>query len=437
MHELRWRLLWLLVAATFLLCLPLWLMFDLNAALGALVVVLLVYLDRHLHWLEQLQRWLKRPDADSIPIGSGVWEDVFSGLYQEARRQTTSKSQLTTALEHFQRAASALPDGMVLLNAYNQIEWCNPVAEQQLGLQSEQDAGQPIGYLVRQTQFTDYLNANDFREPIKLGSLRKPGVTLELQLVPFGEDQKLLLCRDISQLEKLENMRRDFIANVSHELRTPLTVVGGFLETLQDMDDAIPDGTRQYFKLMQEQTGRMRRLVEDLLLLSQLEGAQTNAPDSELDMAALLDMVLREAQGLSGGRHKIALHADTTLRLSGNPEELHSAFGNLVSNAIRYTPDGGEIGLAWGQRGEEAVFSVSDTGIGIEPQHLNRLTERFYRVDRSRSRATGGTGLGLSIVKHILTRHQARLEIESKPGKGSTFRAVFPAQRVVREKSAA
>lgn len=431
MHELRWRLLWLVIATAFLLCLPLWLVFDLSVALAALALVLLVYLDRHLYWLHRLLGWLKKPDTESLPIGAGAWEDVFAGLYQEARRQSRSQTQLSSALEHFQRAASALPDGMILLNTSGQIEWCNPSAERQLGLSLEHDAGQPIVYLVRQSEFTEYLRTSDSREPLKLNSLRIPGVTLEIQLVPFGSDQKLLLCRDVTPLEKLETMRRDFIANVSHELRTPLTVVGGFLETLEDMDSDMPDSTRHYFKLMQEQTGRMRHLVEDLLTLSQLESGQQPAQESNLDIPALLNLVMHEAQSLSGGRHQLSLQADPTLSLKGAQEELHSAFGNLVSNAIRYTPDGGDIKLVWQVRGDEAVFSVSDTGIGIEAQHLSRLTERFYRVDRSRSRATGGTGLGLSIVKHILTRHQARLEVHSEPDKGSTFSAVFPAARVL------
>ena len=345
----------------------------------------------------------------------------------EMRRQTSSQTQLTSALERFQRAASALPDGMVLLNNNDQIEWSNPPAAEQLGLKLPDDEGQPISYLVRQTQFTDYLQTHEYSVPIKLQSWRKPGTTLELQLVPFGDNQKLLLCRDITPLEALETMRRDFIANVSHELRTPLTVVGGFLETLEDMDSNMPDSTRHYFKLMQEQTGRMRHLVEDLLTLSQLENSRNTEQENDIDIPALINMVMDEARSLSNGKHRISMEVDESLRLTGAMEELHSAFGNLVSNAIRYTPEGGDIKLTWQLHGEEAVFSVTDTGIGIEPQHLNRLTER---VDRSRSRETGGTGLGLSIVKHILTRHQAKLDIQSKPGKGSTFSMIFPASRV-------
>jgi two-component system phosphate regulon sensor histidine kinase PhoR len=431
MYQLRWRLLWLSTPLLFL-CLLLWALLGLEYALGLLAVAAILHLVRHLYWLEKLLEWLKKPDPETTPMGAGIWEDVFAGLYQELRRQTSSQTQLSSALERFQRAASALPDGVVLLNTSDQIEWCNPPAETQFGLSLAQDAGQPITYLVRQAEFINYLQAHDYLEPIKLKSLRNPDITLEIQLVPFGDNQKLLLCRDITPLEKLDTMRRDFIANVSHELRTPLTVVGGFLETLEDMDDNMPESTRHYFKLMQEQTSRMRHLVEDLLTLSQLESSQTVPQESEIDVQSLLNMVMAEARSLSEGRHQISLQADGTLRLTGAAEELHSAFGNLVSNAIRYTPEGGEIRLSWHSRGNEAIFSVTDTGIGIEPQHLSRLTERFYRVDRSRSRATGGTGLGLSIVKHILTRHQARLEVESAFGKGSTFSAIFPAARTSR-----
>ncbi|MBU3735382.1 MAG: phosphate regulon sensor histidine kinase PhoR [Methylobacterium sp.] len=431
MPDFRWRLFWS-AAPLLLFSLILWPLAGLDAALLLLLAALLAYLLRHLYWLESLLRWLKHPEPNEIPIGSGIWEDVFAALYQEQRKQNRSQNQLSSTLERFHRAASALPDGVVLLNDADQIEWCNPTAELQLGLVLQQDGGKPITYLVRQTEFVDYLQIQNYQEPVKLNSARNPEIMLEIQLVPFGDNQKLLLCRDVTPLEKIETMRRDFIANVSHELRTPLTVVGGFLETIEDMEGGIDVSIRRYFGLMQEQTLRMRRLVEDLLMLSQLESSKNVLQEGDINVPSLLNSVLNEGISLSGGRHPISLQCDHSLHLKGATEELHSAFGNLVSNAIRYTPAGGEIRLSWQLRGEEAVFSVSDSGIGIEPQHLSRLTERFYRVDRSRSRATGGTGLGLSIVKHILTRHQARLEIESTPGQGSTFSAVFPAERLLR-----
>lgn len=371
-----------------------------------------------------------------MPIGTGAWEDVFATIYHEQRRHNRSKIQLSSALDRFRHAASALPDGVVLLDDDNKIEWCNKPAEQQLGLMLKQDINKPIVYLVRNAEFIKYLEHHVDIEPIKLKSWIRLDVTLEIQLVAFGSSQKLLISRDVSQQEKLEHMRRDFIANVSHELRTPLTVVGGFLETLSDMDGAVPENLRNYFGMMQEQTSRMRLLIEDLLTLSQLESGATSPDEAELDVYALLSTILNEAKSLSNGQHTISLEANQTLALVASNQELHSAFGNLVGNAVRYTPDGGSISIKWEEKNQEAIFSVTDTGLGIEQQHIDRLTERFYRVDRSRSRGTGGTGLGLSIVKHILNRHQARLEIISEYGKGSTFKAAFPKTRIVHKQTA-
>jgi two-component system phosphate regulon sensor histidine kinase PhoR len=429
-QDFWWRTTWPLLPAT-LLCLILWPTAGGDTALFTFCLSLCALLALHLYNLQKLMVWLEKADLSAIPEGHGVWDDAFANLYQELRQHTRSETQLMSALERLQQAAGALPDSVVVLNETDQIEWCNPIAERQLGLSLTQDAGQPISYLVRQSEFSAYLNAHNYAEPLTLKSARNPEVTLELQLVPFGENQKLLICRDITHLEKIETMRRDFVANVSHELRTPLTVVGGFLETLKDIEGAVPDNLRHYFDLMEDQTSRMRNLVEDLLTLSQLESSQNPPQENIIDIHSLLATVQREAKNLSAGRHSVLIeYVDPALNLHGSAEELHSAFGNLVNNAIRYTPEGGEIRLRWQLRDREAVFSVQDTGIGIEPQHIARLTERFYRVDRSRSRETGGTGLGLSIVKHILTRHQARLEIRSEFGKGSTFSAVFPPERV-------
>lgn len=408
-----------------------WAAKDAETALIIFSIGITLYLFHHLFWLDKLLAWYKKPDLNAMPLGSGAWEDVFASIYHEQRRHNRSKIQLSKALERFRHAASALPDGVVLLDDDNKIEWCNKPAQQQLGLSLKQDINQPIVYLVRNTEFIQYLKHHVDIDPIKLKSWIKPDITLEIQLVAFGSNQKLLISRDISQVEKLEHMRRDFIANVSHELRTPLTVVGGFLETLGDMDGAVPENLKSYFGMMQEQTSRMRLLIEDLLALSQLESGATSPDEAKLDVPALLNTILNESKSLSNGRHNITLEANPALVLLASNQELHSAFGNLVSNAIRYTPDGGDIAMKWEQVNQEAVFTVTDTGLGIEQHHIDRLTERFYRVDRSRSRGTGGTGLGLSIVKHILSRHQGRLEISSKFGKGSTFKAVFPKSRIV------
>jgi two-component system phosphate regulon sensor histidine kinase PhoR len=429
-QDIRWNAFWVALTLS-ITCLIIWAATNAVIALVVFNLGVIGYLATHLYWLHKLHGWLKKPKLSTLPNGNGAWEDIFVALYHQQRRHSRSQTQLASALERFREAANALPDGVVLLKTNDQIEWCNPPSQKLLGLELPQDANQPINYLLRATEFIDYLQDGDYTNPITIKSWRNADITLEIQLVPFGDQQKLLICRDVSQLEKLEAMRRDFIANVSHELRTPLTVVGGFLETLSDMDGAVPESSRNYFVMMLEQTGRMRHLVEDLLALSQLESRVSAPQDTDIDVASLLDMVMTEAKSLSNGHHRIKLEVDPDLALTGSMEELHSAFGNLVSNAIRYTPKDGEITLSWARRDQEAVFSVRDNGIGIEQQHIDRLTERFYRVDRSRSRETGGTGLGLSIVKHILAHHQARLEIHSELGKGSTFSVVFPQQRLI------
>lgn len=430
MPGLWWSLLWPQVAAAGAAFLV-WPLFGPVAALALFGAALLLQLWRHSIYFYTFARWLEAPRGAPVPEGSGVWGDVFNILYQSDRLQNSSQHLLSASLERFQRAAEAMPDGIVMLNEAGQIEWCNAVAETQFGISNRLDHGQPISYLVRQVQFTDYLGVQNYAEPLVLKSARNVDLTLSIQLVPFGDRQKLLLSRDITQLERVDTMRRDFIANVSHELRTPLTVVGGFLESFADAEQIDMRQSRRHFQLMLEQTRRMQGLIEDLLTLSRLESSQERMPEEPVDVAAMVQTLLKEAQSLSAGRHQLRIAVETDQRLLGSERDLHSAFGNLVSNAVRYTPDGGEIVLRWEAKGEEARFCVQDSGIGIEPQHISRLTERFYRVDRGRSRETGGTGLGLSIVKHILTRHQGRLEVFSELGKGSTFCACFPSRRMV------
>ena len=406
-------------------------------ALGLLSLGLLGELIFHLRQLQQLNQWLANPLVRAVPEGRGVWEDTFVALYHLARRQSASQQQLSKALARFQRAGEAMPDGVVMLDAGDQIEWFNPIAAQQFGLHLETDIGHPITYLLRQSQFNEYLSAHNYGEPLILKSTRSTDATLAIQLVPFGDDLKLLISRDITRFEQVETMRRDFIANVSHELRTPLTVVGGFLESLQDYTDLSEENRAHFFALMRDQTLRMQRLVEDLLTLSRLESAANPLQEESVDVPKLIQQLHQEAQSLSQGRHKIRLEMASDTGLLGSESELRSGLGNLISNAVRYTPLGGEIVVRWEEVNGEARFSVKDSGIGIEPQHIPRLTERFYRVDRSRSRETGGTGLGLSIVKHVLTRHQSRLEIASEVGQGSIFSAVFPASRLVKTVAAA
>ncbi|PKO51549.1 MAG: phosphate regulon sensor histidine kinase PhoR [Betaproteobacteria bacterium HGW-Betaproteobacteria-20] len=436
MLDIRWKA-GLFICALCVICAFLWLISDATTALLVFSIGLLLYLISHICWLYRLQIWFKKPVLKEIPEGSGMWEDVFNALLQYERNNQRNQTQLNSALERFNLATSAMPDGLVILSASNEIEWCTPNAERQLGLNLTTDKSLPIVNLIRESHFIAYLYNGEYDEPFKLKSWRNAEMILEIKLVPFANNLKLLLCRDMTQLEKVEVMRRDFIANVSHELRTPLTVVGGFLETLTDMEGAVPENLKHYFAMMEEQTIRMRRIIEDLLTLSTIESNSEIPDNNVIDMHSLLKSVQNDALGLSQGlnktKHKIHLNVDAALNLNGAQEELRSAFSNLVSNAIRYTPNGGEIFISWALRGDQPVFSVRDTGIGIEQKHIDRLAERFYRVDRSRSRETGGTGLGLSIVKHILIRHQAKLEISSELGVGSTFSAVFPKARIVRK----
>jgi two-component system phosphate regulon sensor histidine kinase PhoR len=283
--------------------------------------------------------------------------------------------------------------------------------------------------LVRQPPFLQYLGGGEFSEPVVLESQREPGLILSIQIVPFGVEEKLLMSRDITRLEAVARVRRDFIANVSHELKTPLTVLSGFLETLADMR-LDPRQQQRYIALMQEQAQNMQRLVDDLLALSALESEHSALQEGEFAIVPLLLQVSADAKALSGGRHEISLNIREQATVLGSRDELVSAFGNLVSNAVRYTPDGGRVALDWRVSGDGGEFTVADTGIGIAAEHIPRLTERFYRVDRSRSRGTGGTGLGLAIVKHVLIRHQAELAIDSAPGQGSRFTVRLPLRRV-------
>jgi two-component system phosphate regulon sensor histidine kinase PhoR len=324
-----------------------------------------------------------------------------------------------------------MPDAVLVLDANDHIVWANATAERYYGLDARRDAGQPILNLVRNPDFVAYLKSGAYGQPFTLRLARAEELVLSLRIVPYGQDEKLLLARDITQWERLETMRRDFVANVSHELKTPLTVVSGFLETIADGTVRVDESRgKQVLGLMRTQTDRMLRLIEDLLTLSTLESSAQPAREAAVDVHHLLGAIAEEARALSAGRHTVQLRPGLPATIWGDEHELRSAITNLVSNAIRYTPRDGRITIEWAERDGEGWIAVEDTGIGIEPRHIPRLTERFYRVDTSRSRDTGGTGLGLAIVKHVLTRHQARLDVASEIGKGSRFAAVFPPRRV-------
>ncbi len=396
------------------------------AAIAAILAGLLVYHVRH---LARLKHWLEHPDAAKVPEGSGTWDKVFSLLHRFERDAARREEALAEALTRFRRAAQALPDGVVILNAEHRIEWCNDKAAFLLHIDPRADAGQPIANLLRAPAFIDYLAARTYDNEIQISS--EQGASLALRLIPYGEAQTLLLCRDVTQAERVETMRRDFVANVSHELRTPLTVLVGFLETVRELK-LDPQRVRDYLGMMQDQASRMHRITEDLLTLSQLESAPPPAAE-RVRVMPLLERVRADATALSNGRrrHQVSLQASPRVDLTGSEAELSSALGNLVSNAVRYTPAGGRVRLEWRDSDESASFTVEDSGPGIAGEHIPRLTERFYRVDRSRSRETGGTGLGLAIVKHAVARHHATLEIDSREGEGSRFTVRFPRERLI------
>lgn len=412
-----------------LIALLLWAAAGPLSALGFLALGFMVRVVFHLRRLAALDNWLDDPEERPVPESTGVWGEVFVRLNKRVRQQRREREQRIAALNDMEQATAALPEGVVILDDADRIEWCNPLAEQHFGLDVHRDIGQQITYLERQPDFVQYLNMHHFDEPLVLRGARQEEMVLSIKLISYGDDKKLVISRDITHLERIETMRRDFVANVSHELRTPLTVVNGFIETLHDMPSLENDMAHRALQLMGEQTYRMEHLVDDLLTLSRLENSLNTLQEDSVDVYGMLRLLHREGMSLSGGRHEIRLELENENGLCGNAEELRSAFGNLVTNAVRYTPPGGEIVLCWQDRDGQPVFSVQDSGIGIAPQHIPRLTERFYRIDRSRSRETGGTGLGLAIVKHVVSRHQAKLEITSEEGKGSTFSIVFPAER--------
>jgi two-component system phosphate regulon sensor histidine kinase PhoR len=403
----------------------------LEIGLAALAIALGLRLVHHAAHMRALRRWLREPVLDRLPRGRGVWEDMLADLHRYLRRRDTEAAELSRALTRFRAAARALPDGVVILDRDNHIEWANPTAAAHFGIDARRDAGQAVINLIRHPDFVEYLRRGDFSEPMLLRSGFNEAV-LSVRAIEFGEDRKLLNSRDVTAEERIDTMRRDFVANVSHELKTPVTVLAGFVETLADDSFDLSSAQRaRFLGMMAEQAKRMQRLVEDLLTLSALESDGSPPDEQPIDMRPFVERLAEEARALSAGRHTLETRIADDCRLLGSAKELHSALSNLVSNAVRYTPAGGSIGLAWRLEGGRGVFSVSDTGIGIEARHIPRLTERFYRVDSSRSRETGGTGLGLAIVKHALTRHQAVLEVTSELGRGSRFSAVFPPARIL------
>lgn len=408
-----------------------WIFSSLLLALACLAGLLVVVVLHHQHNMGRVVSWAQQPPGTPVPRGIAAWDYIYACLARRERQAQEQRERLTRSLKRFREATQALPDGVIYLTRQRTIEWVNEAAASYFGLDAERDIGRAVTSLVRDPAFVGYL-AKPTTEPVILRGGHHEGLTLAVQVIPFGDDQEMVLARDITQLERLDMMRRDFVANVSHELKTPLTVVSGFVETLIDGDeDFSVEDRRHFLELTLNQSQRMQRLVDDLLTLSSLQSGDAPRGEEEVSVQALIQGVLNEARLLSRGRHEILCEEGPPACLVGSQKELFSVFSNLVSNAVRYTPEHGEIRISWAvQEDGSGCFSVEDSGIGIESQHLERLTERFYRVDQGRSRESGGTGLGLAIVKHVLTRHNAQLGIASQPGVGSRFSAHFPARRL-------
>lgn len=377
--------------------------------------------------LGRLNHWAALPRQRDLPVGLGAWGSAFDRLGRWVRHDSVERAEVAAELERLHAAVDLVPDGLVVLDRFNHVAWSNRTAQELHGIFGTR---RPIDHFVRQPEFIEYLRAGDFSRPVVISLPNAPGRRFALRIHPTDDAYRLLVTRDITEASRLEQMRRDFVANVSHEIRTPLTVVAGFVETLIEMD--LPEADRRrYLEMVQRQTATMQRLVEDLLTLATLESATQPPQPHAIAVAPLIEAMVTDMRALSAGRHTFTVAIDTDAGLRGAPNELDSAIRNLLTNAIRYTPEGGRITVSWRLSGGEGLLSVRDTGIGIPAEHLPRLTERFYRVDLGRSRETGSTGLGLAIVKHVLQRHQARLEIDSRVGVGSTFTLRFPASRIV------
>jgi len=400
-----------------------------------LVITLLAILLWNLFYQHKLLRWLQKGHNSTPPDARGIWGEIFHQLYRRQQSHHRRKRRLAQMAGRFQEMTSALPDAAVLLGENETIVWFNQAAKQLLGLHRSTDMGQRIDNLIRYPQFSQFLEHKSEESRLQIPAPVDANLTLQVWHIALAKNQSLLIARDVSQQQQLEQMRRDFVANVSHEMRTPLTVIRGFIEQMVDANDPNLAEWIESVEMMDQQSSRMGSLIEDLLLLSRLERRQEPQgahKQQQIFVASMVREIVQGGQSLADERGiKVDFELDESLQLSGNERELYSAFNNLVTNAIRYTPAGGTVHIEWSKEPDNgAKFCVRDSGIGIAPQHLNRITERFYRVDEGRSRDMGGTGLGLAIVKHVLNRHNAQLRVDSKINVGSQFCCHFDAEQL-------
>jgi two-component system, OmpR family, phosphate regulon sensor histidine kinase PhoR len=394
-----------------------------------LAAALAAYLGWQLIHLFRLDWWIRHRSFADPPEFGGVWGEVVTQVVRLHRRKRYHKQRFVKLVRQIQRSTAALPDGVVILNSQREITWFNRMAGDLLNLRGADDYGLRIDNLIRQPSFARYFDGGEYTNSIVLQPDIQIDNYLSMQLVPYGEGQHLLLVRDVSRQMRLENMRKDFVANASHELRSPLSVIAGYLETLAH-DPALDGDLQAPVAEMRRQAGRMTSIIQDLLALSKLEETDETVGGDYIDIAALLAVLRKDVLARPTHPRDVRVKVESHAMLRGDEPEIHSAFSNLVDNAAKYTPPEGSIEMRWWVDGEGAHFAVTDTGIGIPAEHIPRLTERFYRVDAGRSRATGGSGLGLAIVKHVLQRHGATLDVQSTIGAGSTFTVHFPAHRV-------
>ncbi len=417
-RNIIFRLLALFIASAFIG----WLFEHILFTMLATTLFLLVW---HYHHLFKLINWLWQSKALSPPQAKGVWGYLYDGLYRQVKQHRRKQKQLNEKIRRFRDGAEALPDAALMLSKELTIEWCNKKAQRLLGLRWPDDFAQRIDNLLRAPEFSDYLVKENFESPCLLISPVHSDVQLEIRIMAYGSEHVLLLARDISNIQRLEDMRRDFVANVSHELKTPLTVVRGYVEMIQASQGEFESHWNKAFQTIEGQVSRMDRLVEQLLNLAKVENNNHDEKKS-VNMAQLINTLVDEVTWLNQEKkHQINVTITTDIHVLGYETELKSACANLLANAIAYTPENGCIDVSWQLESNKAIFSVKDNGDGIKPEHVNRLTERFYRIDRSRSRDTGGSGLGLAIVKHVLHHHQAELVIASHWGQGSEFSIYF------------
>lgn len=397
----------------------------------SLALSLLVWSLLQLHQLKKLSHWLEAGLDQDPPEAQGEWGYLFDNLYRVRRKRIKRETKLLNEIDRFKQFSAALKDAAVIIDQHGNMQWWNLSAERLLGLREKSDQDMPLFNIMRDPSFIRYCKHGNFEEPLLQPSPHNPNIQLQYSLTPFGESEKLLVAKDITDLMRLEQTRQDFVANASHELRTPLTVIRGYLETFLDLGNLAPP-VQKAMQQMQQQSDRMQSLVEDLLTLSRLDSTEIHIDDAAVDVSSLTMTILSAAKLISKDKnHNISVDIAQNIGLIGREKELHSAFSNLLYNALRYTQAGGEIQLKWTCDSNGGCFSVTDNGPGISSIHLDRITERFYRVDDDRSAHTGGSGLGLAIVKHVLVRHQGYLEIKSKPGEGSTFSCHFPLETLV------